>query len=94
MFTKTIEYTVLPSVNDSSRQIFIDPSGHAIPGLRRGETSHRTFKDRVRGAQLQTLADNLGLYESMKLLEHGTMTVEYHFGIARRVEGTCDRITF
>lgn len=94
MFTKTIEYKVLPAVAMPSRQVFIDPSGHVILGMRIRYASRLPYKQRVHGMLLQRMADKLGLYESMKMCDRGTMTVEYHFGIARRVKGTLRRITF
>ena len=94
MFTKTTEYTVLPAIAKPNRHIFIDPSDHAIPGMRTGDTSHRPYIERVRGTQLQSMADRLGLYESMTPFDLGTMTVEYHFGLPRRIKGTIRRITF
>ena len=94
MFTKTIEYIVFPALAKPNRHIFIDPSDHVIRGMRTGDTSHRPYIERVRGTQLQSMADRLGLYETMTLRDVGTMTVEYRFGLPRRVKGTRRRITF
>ena len=94
MFTKTIEYLVIPVIGKPNRHIFIDPSDHVIRGMRTGDTSHRPYIERVRGTKLQSMAERLGLYESMTLGDVGLMTVEYHFGLPRRVKGTRRRITF
>ena len=94
MFTKTTEYTVLPAIGKPNRHIFLDPSGHVFHGMRTGDISHRPYIERVRGTQLQSMADRLGLYETMTLRDVGTMTVEYRFGLPRRVKGTRRRITF